>query len=467
VFPPLPGLVPQSIQGRVGPAKFDSSAIAAACGGVVVRPGPAGAVTADGRALSAGEWFVALAGDTFDDHTFVPEAARRGAGVVVSREVGEIDVPMVRVTDTWAALRDLGRAARRRFDGPVVGITGSTGKTTTRALVVLALSPLGEVHQNEGNSNAEPGVPLTLLTCPRDAAAQAVELGARRPGGIERLSRVAEPSVRLLLNVGPAHLAHLGDLEGVAREKGALLRTARPGDTCVVALDDPRVAGMPLPSGVRRVTFGEDGDVALLEANLDPVALATTARWRTPAGEVSARLPTPSGFVARDAAAALAVAWACGVDLAEAAAALERYEPVGGRMRVLRLASGVTVLDDTFNANPVSLAAALRVLVQLPGRRAAVIGDMLELGDDEARMHREVVALAGQLGLTLLVLVGPRMVAAASPPATTARDAEEAARLLWRWVQPGDHVLIKGSRGMGLQRVLDSVHCPRTRSSGT
>lgn len=448
VPPPIPSPRP----------RFDSEAIAAATGGTVIRPGPSGPIMANSQTLPAGEWFVALAGEGFDDNRFVPEAARRGvAGVVVSRLPEGVDVPVVWVSDTWQALRDLGRVARRRFVGPVVALTGSSGKTTTRTLVALALSPLGDVHQTAENTNHEPGVPLTLLECPEHAHAQVIELGAHLPGGIERLARTVEPDVRLLLDIGPAHLATLGDLDGVAREKGAIFATARPGDTCVVNLDDPRVAALPVPAGARRVTFGHDGDVALVDAVLDPVALATTARWRTPTGEVSARLPSPARFVADDAAAALAVAWICGVELSAAAAAMERYVPLGGRLRVRTVAPGVTVLDDTYNANPRSLAAALRLLASLPGRRAAVIGDMLELGPDEARFHEEIVALAVALDLELLVLVGPRMAAARQiAPNVRVFDAPgEAVALLRSWVGPGDHVLVKGSRGVRMERVLE------------
>lgn len=435
--------------------QFDSSEIAAATGGTVVRPGPSGPITANNQTLAPGEWFAALAGPGFDDHAFLPEAAHRGAAGLIAERLPEgLDVPAVIVDDTWRALRRLGHAARSRFDGPVVALTGSTGKTTTRVLTALALSPLGEVHQTPENTNCEPGVALALLTCPDRAAAQVIELGALRPGGIDRLTRSVDPDVRLVVNIGPAHLEHLGDLDGVAREKSALYASARPGDVCVVNADDARARALPLPAGTRRVTFGAGGDVELLDARLHADTLETTAVWRTPEGEVSARLPTPARFVATDAAAALAVAWSLGVDLAEAAAALPRYTPVGRRLRTVRVAPGATVFDDSFNANPQSVAGALGLIASLPGRRAAVLGDMYELGPDEASYHSEITELAAGLGLELLVLVGPRMGAAADGvDAVLVDDPAGAVAVLQGWLQRGDRVLVKGSRASRVDQV--------------
>ncbi len=445
---------------------FDGDAIAAATGGALLRPGPAGPVHTDTRAIGAGAWFLALSGGRFDGHAFLAQAAAAGAvGCVVSRDPGpEWTGGVVQVADTTRALQDLGRAARARLRGPVVGLTGSTGKTTTRALIALALSPLGRVHQSEGNLNNHLGVPMTLLGAPEDAGVSVVEMGTSSPGEIALLADLAQPDVRLIVNVGPAHLEELGGLDGVAREKGALFRSALPGDTVCVNVDDARVAGVPLPAGVRRLTWGRapGADIRLLDAALDAERLVTTARVATPQGELDLVVPSPGLHLAHNAAGALAVAHALGVDLAAAARALAGYAPVGMRLRPEPLHNGAIALNDAYNANPSSMEASLRTLAALPGRKVAVLGDMLELGPDEAAWHERVAAVAGALPIALVVLVGPRM----SPAAPYARgrgevwSALDGATLVARlaaWLRPGDRVLFKGSRGARVERILQML----------
>jgi UDP-N-acetylmuramoyl-tripeptide--D-alanyl-D-alanine ligase len=226
-----------------------------------------------------------------------------------------------------------------------------------------------------------------------------------------------------------------------------------------VNVDDPRVRAIPVPAGARRLEWGSSGDVALLDAVVDPVALATTATWRTPEGVVSARIPAPGRHIAHDAAGALCAAVALGLDPRAAAAALERYEPVGMRLRSEPLPGGARALNDAYNANPSSMEASLRLLASLPGRRAAVLGDMLELGPDEASWHARVAALAGELGLDRVVLVGPRMAAAAGscPGALAFPDPADAVPAVRDWLREGDVVLFKGSRGARVERVLHGV----------
>ena len=447
--------------------RFDADSLARATGGTVVRPGPSGPVWTDTRTLPAGAWFVALRGARFDAHEFLDAARERGvAGAVVDQDVPGWPLGLVRVADTTRALQDLGRAARAQFGGRVVGITGSAGKTTTRAFTALACQPLGAVHQTVGNLNNHLGVPLTLLACPPDAAVAVVEMGTSAPGEIGLLADLATPDVRLIVNVGAAHLEELGGLDGVAVEKGALFRSARPGDVVCVNVDDARVAAVPVPAGVRRITFGatQGADIQLVSAVLDPATLSTACRFATPAGVFDVRLPAPGAHLALNAAGALAVAYALGAPLAASAAALAAYEPVGMRLRAEPLVHGATALNDAYNANPTSTAASLRLLASLSGRRAAVLGDMLELGPEEGAFHDEIVALARDLALDLVVLVGPRMAAAAAacPGAWVSPDGERVgahalADALREWLQPGDRVLFKGSRGARVERVLDAV----------
>jgi UDP-N-acetylmuramoyl-tripeptide--D-alanyl-D-alanine ligase len=444
--------------------RFDSAEIAAATGGVVARSGPAGPLRFDSRGISAGEWFFALKGERFDAHDFLASIPRDAAGLVVTspeRVPADWAGGVVVVADGPAAVADLGRAARARIHHPVIGLTGSAGKTTTRALIALAVSPLGPVHQTAGNLNNHLGVPFTLLATPDDAAVSVVEMGTSAPGEITFLASIARPTIRLVVNVGAAHLEELGGIDGVAAEKGALFATAVQGDTACINLDDPRIAAMRTPTGVHRITYGRapGARIQLLSATIDVAALATDAVWQTPHGTLTCRIPAPGAHFAHNATAALAVAEALHLDLAASAAAMAGYRPVGMRMRTEPLANGAIALNDTYNANPTSMEASLRVLASLGGRRAAVLGDMLELGKDEAAFHIEIAALAHALDLDLVVLVGPRMSAAAfaCPGAWSAADGESLADRLRNWLQPGDRVLFKGSRGARVERILQLV----------
>lgn len=438
---------------------FDAQAIAAATGGQVLREAPAGPVLTDTRALQPGSWFLALKGDRFDAHDFLATAAAAGAvGCVVSRPPEGWEGGVVLVDDTTRALQDLGRAARAAVRVPVVGLTGSAGKTTTRALIACALAPLGPIHQTVGNLNNHLGVPMTLVATPPEAAALVVEMGTSSPGEIGFLAELGQPDVRLIVNVGPAHLLELGGLDGVQREKGALFATARPRDTLCVNLDDPRVVAAPRPPGTRMIGWGrsEGADIRLIAWRLRANDLHTEADFHTPEGPLSVDLPAPGEVIALNAAGALAVAYALGVPLAAAAAGLATYAPVGMRLKAEDV-EGVRVINDAYNANPSSMRASLALLASLPGRRFAVLGDMLELGVEEAALHEEIVAYAAGLGLDGLTLLGPRMAAASGGRGEVATSAGEAVLRLRSTLRPGDTLLLKGSRGAKVERVLQGL----------
>ncbi|MEN0065555.1 MAG: UDP-N-acetylmuramoyl-tripeptide--D-alanyl-D-alanine ligase [Myxococcota bacterium] len=445
--------------------KLDGSTIAAATGGTLVRDAAAGDIITDTRTLERGSWFLAISGDRFDGHEFLDQAQAKGAiGCVVSQPVPESWTGgAVVVPDTTRALQALGRHVRQGFEGPVVGLTGSSGKTTTRALIACAIQPLGEIHQTKGNLNNHWGVPMTFLATPETAKALVVEMGTSGPGEIELLARLSSPNVRLIVNVGPAHLEELGGLDGVKQEKGAMFATARPGDVCCVNVDDERVATIAIPDGARRLEFGgpQADTVALLEAQLIPDQLATRARYRTPEGEVEVTLPAPGRHVALNAAGALCVAIALGIDPRAAAQGLASYTPVGMRMRPERLPSGALALNDAYNANPDSMKASLSVLAAMPGKRWAVLGDMFELGPQEAQWHRQVAGQAGALGLDHVVLVGPRMAEAAAacvgPAVQAFTQPTEAATWLQGRLGPDDVILFKGSRGARLEEILRAL----------
>lgn len=450
--------------------KFDAATLAMATGGRVIRDAVAGPVCTDTRTLTEGAWFLALSGPRFDGHDYLEHALASGAvGAVVERDAAG-HAGAVLVQDTTQALQDLGRFARSRIAAPVVGLTGSSGKTTTRALTSLALSPLGAVHQTSGNLNNHLGVPLTLVAAPVGCAAMVVEMGTSSPGEIAVLADIAQPDIRMIINVGPAHLEDLGGLDGVAVEKGALFEAARPGDVLVVNADDARVLGIERPDGVLTVLVGRSAQsqIRITEVEIDPVAMATTVHFDTPEGGMTSVLPALGEHFAIDAAMALGAAFAAGVCLNEAASALSKYAPVGMRMRREVLHKGVQVFNDAYNANPASMVASLDVLATLSGRRVAVLGDMLELGPQQHAYHQEVVAHADGLGLELLVLVGERMERAAGSAVNTetwaTQDHGQAGAMLASWLASGDQILLKGSRGARTEAVLAALRAIRENS---
>ncbi|MFM2163501.1 MAG: hypothetical protein RLZZ383_3013 [Pseudomonadota bacterium] len=441
--------------------------IAEATGGTLHGDGTAcGTITTDSRAAGEGSVFLALIGDRFDGHAFAT-GVQGAVGGVFSRPVDGWSAPWVEVPDTVRALQDLGRWARRRLRCPVVALTGSNGKTTTRALTAAALTQMGRVHQTQGNLNNHLGVPLTLLATPPDADVVVLEMGTSAPGEIALLADIGAPDVRLIVNVGPAHLLELGGLPGVAQEKRALFDAARPGDAIVVNADDPYLADAAHPAGrVLRWGRGEEVDVRVLDASLDPQTLTTRGTWRLPSGAIVATtLGAPGAHVAHNAGGALAVAAALGLDLPRAAADLARFAPVGMRLATLAVPGGVTAINDAYNANPASMRSTIDVVAALPGRRALVLGDMLELGPGEADFHAEVAQYAADAGVDLVVLVGPRMSVApvrGATPVLRFLDPVQAVADLDAWLTSGDHIAFKGSRGARVERVLEALVAHRS-----
>ncbi len=444
---------------------FDGATIARATRGELVRDAAAGALTIDSRRVAPGSWFVALAGEKFDGHDFLPVVGASGAaGAIVHRAPEGWNAGLVVVPDTLVALQDVARHVRDGFHGPVVGITGSAGKTSTRVMVVDVLRALGQVHHTQGNLNNHIGLPLTLCALQPDADALVVELGMNHLGEIALLQGIARPTVRLITNVGAAHVEGCGSIEGVAQAKQELFDGAQPGDVLCVNLDDPRIAAMPHPEGVRVVTYGTaaDATIRLTDVSVDGARLQTRLRIETPDGTVLATLQVPGAHLAINAAAAVAVAWALRVPVETLGAALSRFQPEGMRNRV-EVIGGVSVLDDAYNANPTSMVAAVRTLAAFPGRRFAALGDMLELGSSEADGHAEVLRAALDAGLAGVHVTGPRMATAATAFAgvTVHPDAETLADALAAQLAAGDALLVKGSRGARMERVVERLRAAR------
>jgi UDP-N-acetylmuramoyl-tripeptide--D-alanyl-D-alanine ligase len=456
---------------------FTAGDLISATGGryLGVPPAAVSGISTDTRAIAPGSAFVALRGERFDGHDFLPEAARAGAACAVVAEgragAAPPGIALLAVPDTLEALGGIARLHRRRFAIPVVGVTGSNGKTTTREMIAAILATRGPVLKTEGNLNNEVGVPITLLRLGPEHTAAVIEMGMNHRGEIGRLTAIAEPRVGVVTNAFPAHLEGLGTVDGVADAKGELYQGLPPDGVVVANADDPRMLRRARKSGRRVLTFSggrdREADVVVLDVlSQDPQGIRFLLGIGTK--ELEVRLPLVGEHNAANAAAAAAVALALGCSDREIVRGLADVRPVGRRLRIERLASGVLLVDDCYNANPASMKAALRTLRQLAGagRALAALGDMLELGTAEGELHRELGRDAAAAGLDLLATFGPRTrlsheaaLAAGLAPASAfhTEDPLALADFVRERLLPGDALLVKGSRGMKLERLVEAL----------
>ena len=417
-----------------------------------------GRVCTDSRQLQAGDFFVPLVGERFDGHHFLAQLPEHKVqAAVVSRSWTE-PLPSGllhwRVDDTLLAYQQLALLHRRALAKPLVAVTGSAGKTTTRELIRAALAPLGAIQASEGNNNNDVGVPLTVLGASAADAALVIEMGMRGPGEIERLSRCTEPDLAVITNIGTAHIGRLGSREAIAAAKCEITAGLHPKGTVVIPAGDPLLesALAAVWSGrVLRVRLADDPEV-----ESDLVGDVTGDQLLIDADRLPLQLEGRHN--ARNLLLAVAVADQLGVSR-KALQAMQVTVP-GGRNRRLQQ-GGLTLLDETYNASPEAVLAALELLAAQPGRRFAVLGTMLELGDRSLELHQEVAARAVQLGLDGLVLVdggeeGKAMaeVAAPLPHLQLVSHPEDAAAPLAAWLNSGDVLLLKASRGVALERLI-------------
>ena len=452
--------------------EFDGPGAALACGGaLVVAAGVGSRLCTDSRAVDGQAIFVALVGERFDANDFLPAVVEAGAaGIICSRgraasvaaAAAERGTWLVEVDDTLIALGDLCRAHRRHFVGPVIGVTGSNGKTTTKELLALALADAGPVLATHANHNNRIGVPLTLARIRPEHRLAIVEMGTSEPGEIAELARIAEPQIGLITSIAEAHLTGLGSVAAVAAEKAALLAALPADGVAIVPADEPLLASHTDKLSCRVIRFGPHAgaDVHLQgPVTLTPSGQSFTANVCGQLAHVE--LPALGVHMVHDALAALAVAVAVGVDAQAAAAALARYQPVGQRMRPLQVGCRL-LLEDCYNANPRSTEVALETLKGLPAPRVAVFGDMLELGDQAAALHARVGATAARLGVDALIALGGHAedyVAGAGPAihAVAVADVAAAVAAIQAATPNGGTVLVKGSRGAKMERVIAAL----------
>ena len=438
--------------------------IAAATGGRLVGADRVvDAVATDTRALpaSGAPLFVALKGENFDGHDHVAKAVAGGCMAALVAHTVDVAVPQVVVADTERALGGLAAAVQRERTTRVLAITGSNGKTSVKTLLLSILDQLGGAYANPGNRNNEIGLPLAVLDAPDDARFAVYEMGAGKPGDIAYLTEIARPQVSLVNNIAPAHLERMGSLLGVAQTKGAIY-DALPADGVAVVNADDAFAPYFIErlQGRRALRFGIDASADVLARGIALHADGARFELAAPQGEVAVDLPMPGRHNVRNALAAASMALAAGATLDQVRAGLEAVQPVAGRLIAHRLRNGAVLVDDSYNANPGSLDAAIDTLASSGDEGWLVLGDMRELGADEAALHAQAGTRAKAAGIARLLALGPLSAGAARAfgEGGTEFDSHEAlAEALAAGLRPGVRVLVKGSRGSAMDRIVKAL----------
>ncbi len=429
-------------------------------------------VSTDTRRLKQGDLFIALKGERFDGHDFLAGAAERGAGALVIEthrdtlcdRLPSPSPPVVEVADTTAALAHIARGYRGLFTVPVIAVTGSNGKTSTKDMIATVLGQVWPVLATEKNYNNHIGLPQTLLQIEPRHGAAVVELGMSNLGEIAALAQAAQPTIGVVTNVGPVHLETLGSIDRVADAKAELVEALSGDGLAVLNGDDERVRAMAHRTSANVLTYGlsEGVDVQAVDVvsrGLDGSRFTLKFRGT----EIPIRLNAPGRHLVYNACAAAAVALSLGTDPTVVTEGLAAFRMGEMRLDVSHLVSGITLINDAYNSSPLSVRGALDVLSQTKAqRRVAVLGDMLELGDLTESAHRQIGADAVNCGVEWLIAVGQQrgLIAAGarsqgldSERIAEAKDAAEAERIVLQGVRPNDLILIKGSRGVGLERV--------------
>jgi UDP-N-acetylmuramoyl-tripeptide--D-alanyl-D-alanine ligase len=459
---------------------WTSEAMAAAMGGRPVGRLPDGVpgISIDTRSLQRGEAFFAIRGERHDGHDFATAAHVAGAGLLVVAEaklpaLGRLSVPMIVVPDVLAALERLGAAARARSEAKIIAVTGSAGKTTTKEALRHGLSTVGKVHASDKSFNNHWGVPLTLARMPADCDYAIFEIGMNHPGEIRPLVKLVRPHIAIVTLIAAAHLGHFKDLAGIARAKGEIFEGVVPGGTALLNRDDQHFAllqKLARAAGVKKIRgFGEDPRSDYRLENCDLGATRSHITANIAGREIEAEIGVPGRHIVQNVLAVLGAAHLAGADLEKIAASLAGLSAERGRGLRHRLQhpdGEITLIDESYNANPASMQAALRLLdaaeVRGKGRRIAVLGDMLELGPHSAKLHAELAEVIASTRTDMVLLAGEEMKALAdSLPEGIRKEhrdsVEEIIPLVLETVGPGDAVMVKSSNGVGFSRLVDTL----------
>jgi UDP-N-acetylmuramoyl-tripeptide--D-alanyl-D-alanine ligase len=413
-------------------------------------------VSTDTRNLQAGELFIALAGPNFDGHDYVLQAAEKGAAAVMVSRAMECTVPQILVDDTRLALGRLAAGWRRSMNPVLVGLTGSNGKTTVKEMIAAIFMEQGHVLATRGNLNNDIGMPLTLLGLRTEHDFAVIEMGANHLGEIRYLAEIADPDIALITNAAPAHLEGFGDLDGVARGKGELFEVLRPDAWAIINHDDAYSDyWRGCLDGQKILSFGMNpgADVQGIDDERGFV-LAYQEE------EIQVNLPLAGRHNRMNALAAAASAIAAGIGLEQIRAGLEAMRPVAGRLEIQPGREGAQIIDDTYNANPGSLQAAIDYLAEIPGQRWLVLGNMGELGDAGDELHRQAGVMAARAGLDRLYTLGAlarHAAAAFGPQGRSFDDRQQMIREIRSELKTGITVLVKGSRSMMMEEVVRAL----------
>ena len=429
-------------------------------------------VGTDSRAIKKGQLFVALKGENFDGHEYAAQSLEQGASAVLVSKASNVS-PAVVVEDTRLALGDLASHWRAKFDMPVVAITGSNGKTTVKemlaAILKVATADDASVLATQGNLNNDIGLPMTMLNLGKQHRYAVLEMGMNHTGELSYLSNLAKPNVALVNNAGTAHIGELGSLEAIANAKGEIFEGLADGGTAIINADDVFAnLWKNLASKHQQVTFGLKAK-ADVTAKYELHAASSDLELIAPNGTVKFTLPAPGLHNVSNALAAASAALALNVLLENIATGLSNFAGVKGRLQTKQGFAGAKVIDDTYNANPMSMKAAIHVLKASAGQRIFVMGDMAELGADAASMHAEIGAYAKTAGIEKFYALGEITKNAVTSFGTNAmhfETIEALAESLKNMMNAETTVLVKGSRSMRMERVVDAIQLAQTNNNG-
>lgn len=444
--------------------------IAAACGGEIycmreeLAQETAKGIVIDSRQIEPGYIFVATKGERVDGHQFIPDVFAKGAMAVICEVLPEEDLgPCILVKDSFMALKQAAAFYRQQLNIRVVGITGSVGKTSTKEFVASVLSEKYKVHKTAGNYNNEVGLPLTIFGIQEDDQIAVLEMGINTFGEMHRLSEVAKPDICVMTNIGQCHLENLIDRDGILRAKSEIFDFMNPKGTVVVNGDDDKLATIHEVYGKAPVTFGMNKQNAIWADHIENRGLlGSCADIHMGDGVVHAIIPLPGEHMIYNAMAAAAVALQFGMSKEEIAAGISHVEAVAGRSYLVEAGDKV-IIDDCYNANPVSMKAAIDLLATAPGRKVAILGDMFELGENEKAMHGEVGEYAAEKGIDLILCVGELSEAMYQEAAGSGGNAkyyetrEALEAVLNEILQPGDTVLVKASHSMAFENLVKCI----------
>ncbi len=440
---------------------FTLKEIAAACGGTLVCGDAEEQLTItsverDSRQIKPGSLFLAIKGERADGHEYIEKCYDSGAVCAVCERAPKAKKPYILVPSTLDAVKEIGRAYREKFDIPVVGVSGSVGKTSTKEMLYAVLSQKYKTHKTQGNLNNELGVPLTLLSMPEDAEAAVIEMGISGFGEMTRLSRMVKPTVCVLTVIGCCHLENLGDRDGVLRAKTEMFSHAQSGAAFVLNGDDDKLSTVTSVGGTKPIFFGLGEGNRYRAENIQNNGEGGVSCTLCFDGErLDVTIPAIGSYMVTNALAAVAVGRLLGLDNDELRRGVEAYKTVGSRANVINTGR-LRIIDDCYNANPTSVRASLDTLMNFDGRRVAVLGDMKELGANELALHYDTGAYAKELGVDAVIAVGPLAKELASGAnGAWFEDIEQAKAALPELLQDGDTVLVKASHSMQFEKITE------------